>query len=55
MDPKLYVKIQKPMVKYQSRFEVAKDEVIKFAKIFQLINLLNTQKNLFPSHYNNKL
>lgn len=27
MDPKLYVKIHKPVIKYQSRFEVAKDEV----------------------------
>jgi len=28
MDPKLYVKIEKPVIKYQSRFQVAKDEVI---------------------------
>ena len=27
MDPKLYVKVKKPKIKYQSRFEVAKDEV----------------------------
>ncbi len=27
MDPSLYVKILKPKIKYQSRFEVAKDEV----------------------------
>lgn len=29
MDPSLYVKINKPKIKYQSRFEIAKDEVNK--------------------------
>jgi len=28
MNPELYIKIEKPEFKYQSRFEIAKDEVI---------------------------
>ena len=36
MDPSLYVKIKKPKIKYQSRFEVAKDEVYKLT--FHLYN-----------------
>lgn len=54
MDPKLYVKIQKPMIKYQSRFEVAKDEVKKLTKIFQFIKLINIQKKLFTALYDKK-
>jgi hypothetical protein len=39
MDPSLYVKIKKPKIKYQSRFEVAKDEVkINDYKILRLNN-----------------
>ena len=33
MNPSLYVKIKKPKIIYQSRFEVAKDEVRKNIKI----------------------
>ena len=36
MDPSLYVKINKPKIKYQSRFEIAKDEVI-----YNLTNSIN--------------